>query len=85
MGDTTKIEPVDRRTLAKQSQAKMTARIAEQMPIIMLRMTADKLNELADEWESKAFFESQRAEFDSALNTLVWAELTLNEKLGINP
>ena len=53
------------------------------MPIAMLRMTAEKLNELADEWESKAVFESQRAEFDSALTTLCWAESTLNEKLGI--
>ncbi len=82
MGDTTKISPVDRRTLAKQSQAKMTAWVAEQMPITMLRMTADRLKELADEWESKAFFESQRVEFDNALSTLVWAESTLNEKLS---
>lgn len=83
MVDTTKIAPVDRRTLAKQSQAKMTAKIAELIPITLLRMTAEKLNELADEWESKAFFESQRVEFDNALNTLVWAESTLNEKLGV--
>ncbi len=82
MTDIIDFRGVDRRALAKQRQAKMTARIAEMMTITLLRITADKLNELADEWESKAFFESQRAEFDSALTTLCWAECELNEKLA---
>ncbi len=82
MTDIIDFRGVDRRALEKQRSAERSEEIAGMLPAILLRITAGHLNELADEWECNAYFESQREELDSTLTYLAWAECILNKKLA---
>ncbi len=86
MDNVTPIGGADRRTREREERERSSAEngkfIARIINGTLLRMAVKELSQLADEWDSNSYSESQRAALYQAVDWISYAEVFFNNRLN---